>query len=60
MISGPSLSGADQVTVRLDADAADTFGVSGASGASVSSSVTVIVTSTVALAVPSDAFTVTE
>ena len=43
MISGPSLSGARQVTFRLDTDAADTDGASGAPGASVSSSITVTV-----------------
>ena len=43
MIGGPSLSGAAQVTRRLDTEAADTFGAPGAPGASVLSSVTVTV-----------------
>ena len=43
MISGPALSGADQLTFRLVTDAGDTDGASGAAGASVSSSLTVTV-----------------
>ena len=43
MISGPALSGADQLTFKLVTDAGDTDGASGAPGASVSSSITVTV-----------------
>ena len=63
MISGPALSGAVQVTVRLVTDAASTDGASGAEGASVSSSVTVTVIVCVAVCsrspVPLVAWTVT-
>ena len=43
MIAGPALDGADQFTVRLVADAADTAGAAGLPGASVFTSVTVTV-----------------
>ena len=43
MISGPALSGAVQLTFRLDTDSADTDGASGAPGADTSVTVTVIV-----------------
>ena len=49
MISGPALSGAAQFTFRLDTDAADTFGASGAPGASFLSSPTVTVIAWIAV-----------
>ena len=42
-MAGPAFDGADQLTLRLVADAADTFGASGLPGASVFTSVTVTV-----------------
>ena len=42
-MAGPALAGADQFTVRLVTEAADTFGAAGVPGFSVSSSVTVTV-----------------
>ena len=42
-MAGPALSGADQLTLRLDADAGDTDGASGAAGRSPSTSVTATV-----------------
>ena len=42
-MGGPALDGADQFTLRLVADPADTVGAPGLPGASVSTSVTVTV-----------------
>ena len=53
-MGGPALDGADQFTLRLVADPADTVGAPGLPGASVSTSVTVtvIVWSAVMIRVP--------
>ena len=63
MIAGPAFDGADQFTVRLVTDAADTIGASGLSGASPLTSVTVTVIVCVAVfsrvSVPLVASTVT-
>ena len=49
MIAGPALDGADQFTLRLVTDAADTLGLAGLPGASPLTSVTVTVMTSVAV-----------